>query len=672
MTKARDLANLIAAGNPLADGAISVSEISDLTASAAELNQLDNTADLPDIRPSLLLDFANSKTLDPRITFTRGSTATYWDGKTTAKAEENLFIDSQTLDGAWSTNTGVTVSANTAVAPDGTTTAEEIEEATGAAVWSIVNSSGNKPAINSSTQYTYSVYAKDVDAQYVAISFRGSNGNVIGATFDLTGASVHNSKSIGTGFSVESTSVTDVGNGWYRCVLTATLGSDISANNWYISLSDGSTITNSGYPSYTGSGRSAYFWGAHLEQRSSATAYTATTSSPIVKYQPVLQTAASGEARFDHDPVTGESKGLLIEEARTNLFEESEDFINTTYWGQTDSDFYADYEVAPDGTQTAVLFTADDTTASSRKGANWKTSYAYSNSTSYTASVFMKAVGSTNVYGYIRFTTGSIFNLQHGVVVDLSDGSIVDERDTDAFSVEDVGNGWYRVSVTRQPDNSASGVPFQFGITEGSSISAVAYTASETHSGVLFWGAQLEEGSFPTSYIPTSGSTVTRVNEGANITGDNFTSWFSASPFTLYREVEKGWDLNKSPSETALTWIRSDDYASSVNVRFVTSANGSPDADVVVKSLGSNYVDSNDNGDISSLSVVRQAVALDSQSAFTAATGNAVVGESTGVVLGTNYSQFSVDANPDKHWFRKIAFYPKKLTLAQLSAMMEE
>mgnify|MGYP001435771754 CR=1 FL=1 len=41
MTKARDLANLIGAGNPLADGAISVAEISGLTASAAELNKLD-------------------------------------------------------------------------------------------------------------------------------------------------------------------------------------------------------------------------------------------------------------------------------------------------------------------------------------------------------------------------------------------------------------------------------------------------------------------------------------------------------------------------------------------------------------------------------------------------------------------------------------------------------
>jgi len=46
----------------------------------------------PDITPSLNLDFSNSKVLDPRITFTRASTATYYNGVTTAKAEENLLL----------------------------------------------------------------------------------------------------------------------------------------------------------------------------------------------------------------------------------------------------------------------------------------------------------------------------------------------------------------------------------------------------------------------------------------------------------------------------------------------------------------------------------------------------------------------------------------------------
>jgi hypothetical protein len=46
----------------------------------------------PEIRPSLNLDFANVKALDPRVTFARASTGAYYDGQTVAKAEENLFV----------------------------------------------------------------------------------------------------------------------------------------------------------------------------------------------------------------------------------------------------------------------------------------------------------------------------------------------------------------------------------------------------------------------------------------------------------------------------------------------------------------------------------------------------------------------------------------------------
>jgi hypothetical protein len=49
----------------------------------------------PTIKPSLNLDFANTKLLDSRITFTRSTTATYYDGVTTAVAEQNLLLRSQ-------------------------------------------------------------------------------------------------------------------------------------------------------------------------------------------------------------------------------------------------------------------------------------------------------------------------------------------------------------------------------------------------------------------------------------------------------------------------------------------------------------------------------------------------------------------------------------------------
>src|SRR6056300_871074 len=82
------------------------------------------------IRPSLNLDFANSKVLDPRITFTRGSNATYYDGYTSVKAEENLVRDSQDFDNSDWTKSNTTITANSTTAPDGTTTAETLTETT--------------------------------------------------------------------------------------------------------------------------------------------------------------------------------------------------------------------------------------------------------------------------------------------------------------------------------------------------------------------------------------------------------------------------------------------------------------------------------------------------------------------------------------------------------------
>jgi hypothetical protein len=100
-------------------------------ASAASASQivLGVASALPNVLPSLNLDFANSKTVDPRITFSRASAATFYDGKTTAKAEENLLQNSNAFSngtywGAYQT----VATANAATAPDGTATASKLSE----------------------------------------------------------------------------------------------------------------------------------------------------------------------------------------------------------------------------------------------------------------------------------------------------------------------------------------------------------------------------------------------------------------------------------------------------------------------------------------------------------------------------------------------------------------
>ena len=88
------------------------------------------SANFPAILPSISLDFANSKVLDNRITFTRSTTGTYYNGYSSAVAEQNLLLQSQTFDNAsWTKGADVTITANGATAPDGTATADLITTA---------------------------------------------------------------------------------------------------------------------------------------------------------------------------------------------------------------------------------------------------------------------------------------------------------------------------------------------------------------------------------------------------------------------------------------------------------------------------------------------------------------------------------------------------------------
>ena len=111
-------------------------------------------SNFPAIKPSLLLDFANTKKLDSRVTFTRTTTATYYDGVTTAMAEQNLILESQALNSSSWSRGSTTVSDNSVAAPDGTTTAST-------ATTSAAGSSLRTIAITvqPSTTYTFSFFA---------------------------------------------------------------------------------------------------------------------------------------------------------------------------------------------------------------------------------------------------------------------------------------------------------------------------------------------------------------------------------------------------------------------------------------------------------------------------------------------------------------------------------
>lgn len=487
----------------------------------------------PSIRPTLSLDFANTKRLDSRITFTRSTGATYYDGKTVAKAEENLLKYSQEFDNSyWLSNSlaNGSISTNTVetLAPDGTNTADKFVGAATSSVKIFGKYWNNAPIIWSGTG-TFSVFAKYGNSQHfhavcTKAESTGYYGRIVG---DLQNGTITDSSG------VSDYGVQNVGNGWYRFWFTF----NHSSTAFQIELG---LVPNSSGNAYDGNGRlttgsetpansNFYIWGAQLEQRSSVTAYTPTTSQPITNYLPVLQSAAANVARFDHDPITGESKGLLIEEQRTNLLTYSSEFANTVWGGVATPYAVSNIVVAPDGTLSADT-TVRNTTTTNEFPFRYATAQAVS--TTYAASVFAKAGTSGNKL-YMRnlavdngLTTGLVrFDLAAGTV-DLTYGSTYAGKAT----MTAVGNGWYRCAIVGTTTASIATNYLDIGITSSGTVGGTA------GDFLYLWGAQLEAGSFATSYIPTTTSQVTRSADSASMTGTNFSSWYNPKEGTVYGE----------------------------------------------------------------------------------------------------------------------------------------
>ena len=227
------------------------------------------STNFPTIKPSLLLDFANVGALDPRITFTRSTTATYYDGVTTAKAEENLLTYSQEFDNAAWTKSNVAISGtNTVVAPDGTTTAEEVRDGAATAGHSLFQAY----TVAAGTTYVLSCFLKNVDRQFAILAVSTGSGTWASAKFDLSAGTAGSTSAAGTGWSATSSSITSVGSGWYRCVLVFVAGNSASANARIGTATDGTTFTGggSGLESYTGTDLKIASWGAQLERLTDA------------------------------------------------------------------------------------------------------------------------------------------------------------------------------------------------------------------------------------------------------------------------------------------------------------------------------------------------------------------------------------------------------------------
>ena len=559
------------------------------------------SANFPNVRPSLLLDFANSQQLDPRITFSRSTTAPYYDGKTSVLAEQNLQRYSQDFTNTGWQNSNITVGTGI-TAPDGTTTANSLTITNAANYIQSINISCN---VSASTAYTASIY--------LAVSTGTASGNLVIA--DTPAYST----------TTQAVSLTTT---WQRFTVTRTTSAN--ATQAYINLNN--------FPN----GAVIYIWGAQLEQRSSVTAYNATTTSALTNYIPQLLTAPINAPRFDFNPTTGESLGLLIEQSSTNLQPYSQDFSNA-YWLKSNSSIISDTVIAPDGTQTVDKLVENSATSGH---------YVYSVNTltagSYTYSFYAKASGRFNLSigradSNINFFTHT-FNLNTGT--------------TSGGIITSVGNNMYRCSGT---------ITVNTGATTGIIISMADGAGATTYAGngfdgIFIWGAQLEALPFATSYIPTTSAQVTRGSDNESMTGTNFSSWYNQGQGTVYGEC-----TSSSPS-------------SADAVLFGGNSNGFQLrlAGLLPKTAIRAVVDLITTGTtLSNISTTGVKIAGFYQSGNNGATGNGntpttstttftIVTPPTSVNIGSDALTGGTFINGR---IKKISYYPQALTSAQLQAL---
>jgi hypothetical protein len=589
----------------------------------------------PTIRPTINFQF-DQDILPPDVTFTRASqSGGYYDGKTVSKAEENLLLRSQEFDNAAWLKSSVTVTANTTLAPDGTTTADTVTNT--AAAISMIRQS----VTTSASVHVMSIFLKQGTDRYIQIFDNISGANF--AVFDLQDGAVTQS---GANYTA---SIVAAANGFYRCIVAFT--SSAASRDFRIAFTDNNATP--GYsPTPANTGLTMIVWGAQLEQRSSVTAYTPTTTQPITNYIPKMLFAPANVPVFDHNPVTGEALGLSVWEARTNLLLRSQEFDNA-YWTKSNATVTADQIIAPDGTLTADLLVP--TVASAQHFVTRTLSI--TPGAAYTLSVYAKS--SNNRWMSLQPCTGNNawFDLQAGVLGTVQGGLTA--------TINSVGNGWYRCTVT-----IASAIGNDHYIFARPSNGGTTYTGDGV-SGIYIWGAQLEAGAFATPYIPTVASTVARSADVAVMTGVNFSRWFNAGEGSFVV------DANSVAGGAFRSTLRATDSAASnlIELGMVTGTNNGQGR-YQVNYAGAAQVDT---GNVASPAFVantfyKNAASYKVSDFAISRDGAAVVADTSGSVpLGLDRLELGgrhiTSANLLNGYIKSLSYYPARLTNAQLQAI---
>ena len=248
----------------------------------------------------------------------------------------------------------------------------------------------------------------------------------------------------------------------------------------------------------------------------------------------LLKTAAIDEPRFEFDPATGEALGLLVEGTSTNYAIYSEQFDNAA-WGKLGATVSPNTMVAPDGTLTADTITEDSSSGfhsvqTGNLGLIAKNAHS-------TFSVYLKAGTQTKVRLQISAYSGNSlyanFDLLAGTVTSAVVGGAAGSA---TVSIRKCRDGWYHCIISGIPKTTDAAVGVQPSIAFVDDAGSVIYDGDG--SAYLYaWGAQMEIGSYASSYILATSSPVTRAADNATVP---VAGWYRQGIGTVYFEGDFG------------------------------------------------------------------------------------------------------------------------------------
>ena len=362
----------------------------------------------------------------------------------------------------------------------------------------------------------------------------------------------------------------------------------------------------------------------------------------------------ANEPRIDYDPVTGECRGILIEEQRTNLLTASEDFTGGPWRTSRASIASAPLIAAPSGVVGGVKKLVESTDAGSHFVGFTQP---VSSGGSYAFTIFVKAAERSSVR--IEALTINGWDVSLIATINLSTLSI-ESSFPGSFSVRLVGDGWVRISVTTKAATTGNKV---MSVSTALPAGNISYAGDGT-SGIFIWGAQLEAGAFPTSYIPTTTAQVTRAADVCS--ADNLSPWYRADEGTLMVD----WNLPVNTSDNNQLAAFGSVVASSMAIRM--GVNNGRRVRAFAQDSAGVFQYAVDGPVEVSRTIGKSAFSYKSKDDFAVSSAGSIQKDMSGDISGLSVNTLRVGRNGGTYangHIRRIRYIPRRISDTELQAL---